>query len=384
MARWNKKGQRKGMLNFKKKKYGFKKTYGKKKGFKGQFKKKKFRKSSHKQMVLNNLLKSVPSHAFVQNYVDAFSVVGTTNQRALQGVWGTQQSSGALSSAQQPRPNLQLTPNGVMQQILGQYTSASRGPFTTTGQILLRDCVQKVRLTNLSTGPVILTEYRCRARKDFSLTGVASLAAVLSGGFADAASPGTAGDAVYQAPLTTTTYGATLFMNPRFVAMAKIMKVRKRELRPSGVLKLSYAVRKARVIKNEDFNYGTLPDADGSTGVVRDISVGQSFSVFIVQGTIASATAAETGGAINNLGIGNVSIGMVYETTIHYSIIDPAGMVSAASSGIPGYSAGIGAFPAPIVQNQPLSVVAPATGVRTYAAAANDTFVIRDTSMVDT
>lgn len=351
-----------------------------------------------KDMILEHMLKSIPAQSYLSSYVDSVQQVGTTNTRAVQVMWGNQQSqlsALALGSTTVPRSlvNLHLTPNVLMANLLAQNTQAGAGAITA--QILLRDCAQKCRMTNLSTGSVIITEYRVRARHDqiqaaSGANSTCQVSDVITNGFADASSASGTGDAVYQTPLTSDTYGATPFMNPRFVQQYKVIKVRKFELQPGKSKVFGYKTLKPRVIKNEDFNQGVAPfliNPPAGQTAFKQVSKGQSFSVFQAQGTIASSIEATA--AVNNIGVGNITIGMIYETKMHYSIIAPANVYSHGSTRIPGFSAGVASFPAPLVITHPDSAVSTgpvpaAAGTRTYALTANEPFSVRDAVMLDT
>lgn len=377
----------KGKKKFGKKKFGQKKKkFGKKKSYSRS-------KKTKKSMVLDHLVKSIPAMSYLSTYVDTVQVTGTTNAKAIQTMWGTQQAalqSGSLGSTTTAASlvNLQLTPNVLLAAMMATNSAlnnlVSLGPTT---QILLRDCSQKCRMTNLSTGTAIVTEYRCRARHDCvqgasAAVTTTSVSDIITNGWADVQAATAGGDATYQTKLDNTSYGSTPFMNPRFVQHFKVLKVKKRELLPGRSIKFGYKTLKPRIVKNEDFNPGNTPfliNVPAGQTAFKQVLKGQTFSVFVAQGTIASSVEATA--STNVIGIGNVTLGLIYETLIHYSVISPSITESHGSTRIAGFSAGVGSYPMPIMAVHPDSSLA--AGVRTYAAAGNEPFSVRDAQMID-
>lgn len=381
----------------------------------GAYKKKNFKrkqfarsKTSSKSMALNHLIKSLPSHSFVDTYVDSAIITGTTNSRALQKIWGTCQSqlgqaqlgsvrtATGFGGANNMMVNLQLTPNNLMSTLITTLAQTSPNP---TQQIMLRDFSTNCRMTNVGTGTVIVTEYRCRARHDCIVTyattpavaeTTSSVNAVIINGFSDATAASGSPDAVSVGPITSTVYGATPFQNPRFVRMFKVIKVKRREIAPGRAIKFGYKTTKPRIIKNEDFNPGVTPFSvitpTANQTSFKQVLKGQSFSVFQAQGTFASSVEATAG--VNNIGVGNVTLGMIYTQRAHYSVITPNYMQSGSSNRIPGFSENIASYPAPLMIVHPDSAISTgpvpaAAGTRSYAAPSNEPFSVRDGAMLD-
>lgn len=329
----------------------------------------------------------MPTHTFLKTYMDSVSVIGTTAGPAIQGMWGTRVQAGSLGSTSVPPVNLQLHPLDIYTQIVTNYASymsaGGNNNLADTARILVRDLSQRVRVTNMGTGPCIFTEYRCRARRDISGSGPVSIATIITSADANNIPGPSSGspDTVTVSPIVYTTYGSTPFMNPRFVAACKIIKVRRREIMPGKAASFAYRTSKPRVISNEAAAWGTDLPADGSTPLNRAVLKGQSFSVFVAQGTVATASTS-TVAAPNNVGIGNVHLGLVYETKANWSYMLGNTRTTWGVQQTPGFSLGSDAFPAPIVQNQPISVITAGTGVRTFPAAGNFGYVVPDQAQI--
>lgn len=345
------------------------------------------RRSQRKQL-LNNMVASIPTHSFVFSYVDTVTTTGVTSAATIQGMWGARVASNQpLGAPVNNLVNCQLHPPELFNMIAAQQanTSLLNGVPTVaaTTRILCRDLTTRTRITNLSTGACILTHYRCKARKDLNYTGANSINSIMANGFADAAA-GTTGVGL-TGPLALTTYGATPFMNPRFVSNVKVQKVKKYEIAPGKAIKLAFTTRKPRVLKLEDWQQGVAPnDGTATFNGVRQILKGQTFSVFQLQGTLATAT----GLGANAVGIGNTALGLIYEIKAHYSILSPSQVVTGGKVEVPGFTPQVDTYPLPMVQNQPVSAISTgptpaAAGTRVYPTAGNDGFVVKDAQMVD-
>nr|WAE42187.1 MAG: capsid protein [Cressdnaviricota sp.] len=331
-----------------------------------------FRRILHK-----NLLDAVPSHSFKKAYLDTVSIVGTTNSEALAGTWATRLVSATLGGAAPPPVNLQLHPVDLYQQIMG---TMALDATAITNKIVVRDLVQRCRVTNMSTGPCILYAYRVRARRDLSVgASINGITNILSAGYGDALAGTASGDAVYTSPMSVTSLLATPYDNPRFVATCKILSCRRKEMPPGTAVTFKVSARKPRIINNETYNAGQEPQPTGTPATDRQILKGQSFTVFRAHGTIASSTSASAG---NTVGLGNVSLGLIYETHCRWSMLTPNATYTAMVNQVPGFSANADSFPAPLVLNKPLaaiSVGAAAQGATVYGT--NGPAAVVDTTM---
>lgn len=334
---------------------------------------------------LLTLTKGVADQVFVFNYVDQLSASGTTGQPAEQLMWGIQNTTvGTAGATNQPLVNLQLMSNDILQMVMGQAGGGGSSSLATS-QMIVKSYETSMEIRNLTTGPINLWEYRCTARKDLSGGSgggsLPNLNAIILNGFADAAAR-TGGSIPFTSPMTSVTLGATPFMNPRFVASIKIRKVKKWSLNPARAKRLKYSTKKPRMIKAEDFLFGVVPDGDGSTALSRQISKGQSFSVFVISGTFASNVSGAAGFLA---GIGAADVGVTASIKMHYCNIATNTMSSAATTAVAGFTGGVARYPAPIVLNQPISAISTgpvpaAAGTRTYGLL--DTNVVVDTIMI--
>lgn len=346
------------------------------------FKMAKFKNKNTSRLL--TLAKGVADQVFLFSYVDQFTVAGTTGQKAVQGMWVQQNAStGTLGATNIPLVNMQLMSNDILQMLLGQpsATVALNAGLKTT-QMIVKTYSTSMEVRNITTGPVILWEYRCTARKDLSVSGATAVSTMITdaGGWADAEAR-TGGSIPLTSPVVGTTLGATLFMNPRFVSAIKIRKVKKFTLAASRSKKFTYTTRKPRLIKAEDFNYGLVPDPDGSVGPSRQVSRGQSFSVFVTHGTFASNTG---GGGTALIGIGNSSLGITASVKVHYAVIAVNAMTSGATTAVAGFTQGVDRYPAPLMITHPDSAISTgpvpaAAGTRTYGAT--DAFAVQDSIM---
>lgn len=316
-----------------------------------------------------------PGH-FKWSNVDKWDLNDSTNTVANQVYIASQQLSAQAGSA-----SASTIPLGLMDQcITGMILGGFSGVDETGANFLSRRAIvssYKTRMTiqNIHSGPVMLTHYRCVARQDISasLSSESSLKLIVENGFADATSA-LVGGAVRTSPMTSTTWGATLFQNPRFCRWFKIVKVKKYTILPARMIKIGYSMKKYRMIDQATHNAGVLPDADGSTVLSKQLLRGSSVSVFCVQGMFASNTAGDTG---FEFGIGNATLGVISEIDVVYHYAQPTTPQNSAQVQAGGFTTGSAFYPAPIVQNQPISVITATT--RTYPT--NDQLVVPDLEM---
>lgn len=326
------------------------------------------------QVRLAAIAKTVADQSFVMNYVDQVATSGTTNAAAKQAMWVVNQSPGQAGNQSVAIPNMQLMSNDILQQLLGQVGAG--GAASKTSRLLVKSYETAMQIRNISTGDIEFWEYRCRARQDLDGSGNTAIANIVANGFADAsATSGTSG-AVSTSPITATTIGATPFNNPRFTGAVKVLKVKKWTLKPNGLKKLKYTTKKLRMVKAENFMFAAVPDPDGSTALIRQVSRGQSFSLFVMHGTFASNTAAN---ANFQVGYGNADVGILATIKVHYAVIEQKAVQTAATTAAAGFTAGACYYPATVVQNSPMSVLTAGTGVR---AQATDGPVVIDDVML--
>lgn len=341
-------------------------------------------KGRSKLSIAKQMAAILPDQVYLDNYPDAVTVNGTNNTKATQIIWGSKQTSSDTDSVQISPINLMPSDLSILQQIMYQQLStvsfvAPPGPSAgisagscPTAQLLIKSWSVEAVITNLETGPIEFTHYRCKARRDFSGPGSnISLAGVITGGPTDTAIVG--GGAVPTGitnQVLSTTYGATPFMNPRFTATIHILKTKKYILAPGKSIRLKYIDKNARLWKNEDFNMGNVPDGDGSTSPNRTILKGQRFSVFQMAGTFATNS---TNNAGYRTGVGNAAVGILYQHKVHYAAITPQVMQTSANNAVTGFGFGNAYYPLPIVANVPYSAISTgpvpaAAGTVTFAA----------------
>lgn len=364
---------------------GTKKVFSakKKKGFvsKKQVIKKalRFKRGNNAQQKrLQTAAAGVNDNVLVYNYVDTVTSVGTTNAAAVQKMWAVNQVTGNAGSVASNFRNMGLMDNRILAMVLGQ-TSAPGGDGAVTTQAIIKSYETSMEVRNITTGPITFWEYRCVARHDLQDTGSASgVALLVTDGFADATARA-AGDNVFTSPLTSTTLGATLYMNPRFTSQCKIKKVKKFTINPGRSKRFKYVTRKMRLVKNETFNIGTAPDPDGSSASFRGVSKGQSFSVFCMCGTYASNEGANAG---FKEGFGNADVGITAQIKVHYAKIAQINMTTAATTAAAGFSAGAASYPAPLMLVQPVTAIStgpvPAAAGTVVRAGTNDVTMVDD------
>lgn len=341
-------------------KHNARRTYKKKLSRKG-------RKSSSlsKMSFALQMAKQLPDQVYLFNNTDYVTVAGTTNSKATQIMWCQQADvSDVTNSIAGPLINLMPHDLNIVQQILAQQPASIQSNTGTVGslinnptaQVLIKSWQTSMSIRNLETGPISFTHYRCKARRDFGPTDsvVSGPQGVLQNGFADASVSTTTLPTGVTNPLLYTTLGATPFMNPRFVATVKVVKVKKYELRPGARINLKYTLARPRLWKNEDFNFGQPPDADGSGLPPRSILKGQMFSVFVMHGTFATNSSATAG---YTKGVGNAAVGIVQMHKVHYATITPQVMQTSGINAIAGFTIGQCGYPQPVIANYPYSAV---------------------------
>lgn len=314
-----------------------------------------------------------PDQVHLHTYVDIVNGVGVTNAAAIQGYWGKRQVASQVGSVGGPLVNLHLKSNQVLSEVM-----ACVG-MLATGRLIVKSYSTNCKITNLDRGNVEIMHYRCRARHDFSAAGAAELSTIIGVGFGDSVATANVGDAIFNAPINNSTFGGTLFMNPRFTAHVKILKVKTRTLKPCATWFLGYKTRKPSIHPLERFNYGVLPSATGAVLPFREISRGQTFSVFMARGTIATNQSAPAAG--HQIGICNWSLGFVYQVKLHYLLAYPEDNVSSAVTQGAAFSVGVDRVPAPLIINQPNSTI-DALGARIYAAAGQDRNAVQNVQQV--
>lgn len=99
----------------------------------------------------------------------------------------------------------------------------------------VKDCNMKMTMTNASSGLVYLRIYEYVARKSMPST-LSGIGTVVSGGFGDNNTSN----------IDSTSYGGTLFNNPRFCVYNKIVRVRTVQLGCGRSFDYSLAIKKAR------------------------------------------------------------------------------------------------------------------------------------------
>lgn len=324
-----------------------------------------------KLAVARQLAVALPNQVYLTNNQDYVTYIGVNNTKAGQFMWAQQQdvSSGETDSIAQAFVNLMPHDLGIVQQIMYQQLSILSGAVSgaITAQVLIKNWQCEATIKNAETGPIELTHYRCRATRDFGpLNSSTSPQSVLINGFLDTntVSPPTG----VTNPVTAGLLGATPFMNPRFTAMVHVLKSKKYYMKTGGKITLRYTQNSPRIWKNEDFNFGQGADGDGSTPTIRSILKGQHFSVFVINGTWATASAPTSS---YRHGVGNASVGIIQKHRINYATITPQVTQTSAMNAVPGFTDQNCGFPLPIVGNQPYSAIGTLTtanGVRQYGA----------------
>lgn len=276
-------------------------------------------------------------NAFVQCYVDTILSVGTTNAVANQVCWANNQQA-SIGVPANGYNNLLLDDPVLLTSIMYQAVNN-----VIAVQFWRKSYEIEAMLTNCESNPVEIWEYRCQARRD-QPNGV-TLQGMMAGGFSDA-------NAGYgsQKPLNSPVIlGATPYMNPRVTAQYKIVKVRKRLLRPSQTWKIRYALKRPRKYTNESLNPASVV-----ASTAYEVLKGQRISLFIANGTYCTNAGAN---ATYKAGIGNVNIGIVYKIRIHYSYISDTTVSTGTNQTAAGFSSRDANCPAPIVVNHPDSAL---------------------------
>lgn len=340
-----------------------KRNVGKKRNFKRKrFGSRKFKKrggfaSRVKAVVMKQL---TADSSWVVSYADIAASAGTINVLSQQLLWASNQTlTGGIAADQQL--NLHMDRPKDLDVISTSIVSGDTIRFTR------KTTVNEVHISNLSTGPIWFWEYRCQSRKDSLI----SPHVTLTDGYSDAAT-GLGG------ALAATTIGATPFMNPRFVAQNKILKVKKRYVNVGKSFMIRYSLKKPKQFNRENFAPNAVPWV---------VQRGDRFSVFCIQGTFAANSAASAG---QTAGIGTAQVGLVFKKSYHYSWISDVSGERGQSELLYGFTPGnttatSGKQPMPIISTHPdsaIAVGAAAAGDRVFDSVATTRYATQQQSQI--
>jgi hypothetical protein len=366
-------------------------SYAAKRGRSWSGAQKRARKRTARGAMLGSL---VHDQAFVYSYVDNQTFTGTTNSICQQLMWYgnafTSSASGAsVSSAGATVAhlgNLQVL-DPVIAQACVNYSLDTVGTSgaAITSRALIKDYQVKCSITNAETAPCELLEYRLIAKHDISYNSLVGIFGAFNdptGNLYQTAiqnmiSPATASAVVtVSSCVSYGTLGITPFMNPWIKQFFKIAKPRYMWLKPGMTKKIVYRLKRPQVFANEYYNgsgpsglgAGVTNAGSGPVGPTTIIQLrrGHGISLFVAKGTYATNTGAR---AAYTVGLSNINLGLVYEIKMHYSLLAPNSDSVTVIANIPGFSVNSAAVPAPVVINQPASVIA--VNTRSYPSNTN-------------
>lgn len=276
-------------------------------------------------------------------YADYVNYTGATNNPAGQRMWCDNQtlSAGIPSNTyynlclKDPKMDFFLVNQGLL------LTNEGK-----TARVMQMNESVFARLTNFAAGDIIVTHYRCKARQHVSFNDATDPTFVLQQGFADVQALPSGADKI-----DSNDPGATVFQNPRFVALYKVISTKTRRLRPGKSFSLRYTLKKPRLLKNEEI----IPSGIAGTGNPKyQMYKGTSFSVFVIKGTIARYNFAAPG---YYTGIGPAAVAIEYEKTVTYKFVTGQVSTSSVANHVPGFGESIATFPLGYINTHPDSVV---------------------------
>lgn len=385
-----------GRRRFSKKFIGKKRTFSRKRtGFKKVLKrqmgsrKKRINLARREKLAIKGLMQP---QRYVVNWMDSVLATGTTNAAAKQIMWASGQnqsvSSGASGASIQPFVNLGLFDGQVIQLAMAAAGAASIADRTTlynTTKMLVNKYRTQMRVKNITSGEVELVHYRCRLMKDLSSTSstqgsiqslIVNTAAL--GAFATSTTN-------IKTPMVSTDYSCRPFDIPNLCKFVHIKSSKSYFLKPNQARVFSYTRSKPKLVNWLDYQFPTsasstngAPDATGATAVAREMVKGATFSIFVLRGTVATDSAANTN---FKYGIGNADVLVQAKAEIDYQVVAPNYQTSALYQGIQGYSSGACGYPLPLTGvYQVIDTVNTTTGARVPITTNPD--VIPDISMI--
>lgn len=280
-------------------------------------------------------------NSYVNSYADYSTTGAALDAPATQGlILGNLSASG--TAAANTRTMLHMDDPLDLETI-----SVAVSGTVKSGRFTRKSCRKEAILTNTHSSECTIWEYRCQARRDQTIQPYTTY----TQGFLDA--EGTGGGSI--TPLDYYVVGATPFMNPRFVAQFKIVKTRKRVLKPGSSWRISYTRKKNRQITREAF---------APNNTERIMCRGDRFSLFIHHGSFGVNV---TGATTKEFGMTISVIGSLMKSIYHYSWISDTSSSTGADRNIFSMPNATTTFvPAPVVVNNPMSAITEAA-VRVYA-----------------
>lgn len=386
-----------GRRRFSKKFTGKKRTFSRKRtGFKKVLKrqmgsrKKLINLARREKLAIKGLMQP---QRYVVNWMDSVLATGTTNAAAKQIMWASGQnqsvSSGASGASIQPFVNLGLFDGQVIQLAMAAGNSVT-GNNTVAGLIntckmLINKYRTQMRVKNITSGEVELVHYRCRLMKDLSST--SSTQGSIQSLITNTAAATAFGSATtnVKTPILSTDYSCRPFDIPNLCKFVHIKSSKSYFLKPNQARVFSYTRSKPKLVNWLDYQFPTsasstngAPDATGATAVAREMVKGATFSIFVLRGTVATDSAANTN---FKYGIGNADVLVQAKAEIDYQVVAPNYQTSALYQGIQGYSSGACGYPLPLTGvYQVIDTVNTTTGARVPITSNAD--VIPDVSMI--
>jgi len=190
-------------------------------------------------------------------YMDLVESRGTTNQAAVQTMWGVQQTpaEGKGATLASGFTNLCMYDGQILQPAF--YAASQQDPQVivstrNTLKMLINNYHTSMRIKNVSSGEIEFVHYRVRARKDF-LAPSSSLSSVTSAiTNQNATNTNTTTGNVLT---TSTTYGAEVFDLPNLCTFVKVVKkYQPRFLKPNQAINLGYRSKGAKIVKWNDYS----------------------------------------------------------------------------------------------------------------------------------
>lgn len=285
--------------------------------------------------------------------MDYIKVTQNNQGDAIQQMWAmNQHKSGSLTATagshttdafdRQTVTNLALWDPFSLYTIFNTYFVSPDGPVPTK-QLFINKCSVSARITNVESTACELIEYRCKARRSqasISETGppvYKGLDAMLRHG-ADSELMGSTARPYFSRQ------GCTVFDISRFCRENKVLKTRTWNLSPGQTIEIGYKSKKGRTIK-----YGDIFQQSGTSGdseIISDVAKGQTFSVFVLRGTLVGLSTNESAGAVGlGIGLSNAALGIQYRYKFHFRNLHPESRQTAIIQPVPGIVGGFAAAP---------------------------------------
>lgn len=278
----------------------------------------------------------------------SINATGTAAKRLF--IWRNVSPSGAITSAS--RTFLHADQPALMAQIAGTIDAAA------TVRLMRREYWEKIKITNTETAPCRLTRYVVKARQSipyFNCSDTETVPSTIWGlssrmitGFTqNSAGLGTAladGTAVTANASMSLDLAESLFDNPRFCEVFKVLKVRTRVLPQADHMTLLIKRKKPKLYRKNWFLMANKT-AYSAVGDAWAIKKGQVFQIFSIIGTTAEQPGAAAGFEV---GVAGARVLVENNITVEYTWMDDNTRSYGKTNGVAGFDPEAAYVPAPI------------------------------------